>query len=86
MPDPAYVLSRHAQRRVDRRQIRVEWIAETLKDPDRVDPDRQDPTVRHALKKIPEMEHRVLRVVYNPTVQPVRVVSVHFDRRLRGKL
>jgi hypothetical protein len=73
-------------RRLERRQIRPEWIAAALQSPDRTDPDKFDPAVRHALKKIPEMDNRVLRVVYNSSVQPLRVISVHFDRRLRGTL
>ena len=86
MSDPKYVLSLHARRRVERRQIREDWISAALANPDRVELDRQDTAVRHVLKKIPEMDNRVLRVVYNNMVEPWRIVSVHFDRRLKGKL
>ncbi|MGD0464739.1 MAG: DUF4258 domain-containing protein [Tepidisphaeraceae bacterium] len=86
MPEPNYQLSQHAKRRIERRQIRLEWISATLANPDRTDPDHQDPALRHALKKIQEMDNRVLRVVYNSTVVPPRIVSVHFDRRLKGAL
>jgi len=36
--------------------------------------------------KIPEHGDRVLRVVLNNTVVPARVVSVYFDRTMKGKL
>jgi hypothetical protein len=38
----------------------------------------------HALAKIPECGDRVLRVVYNAYVDPLRVVTAYFDRRERG--
>jgi hypothetical protein len=83
---PGYQLSKHARRRIERRQIRLEWIADALTSPDRLEPDALDPTLRHALKKIGEMDNRVLRLVYNPSVVPPRIVSVYFDRSLRGKV
>jgi hypothetical protein len=39
----------------------------------------------HAFVRIAERNNRVLRGVYNATIHPVRVVTVYFDRRLRGK-
>jgi hypothetical protein len=86
MEHSAYELSAHAAERIRRRGIDEAWITEALAAPDRVEPDRLDPAVRHALKKIAACEGRVLRVVYNPTVSPPRIVSVHFDRRLKGRL
>jgi hypothetical protein len=83
---PSYQLSQHARRRIERRQIRPEWIVAALTNPDRVEPDALDPALRHALKKIEEMDNRVLRLVYNPSVEPPRIVSVYFDRSLRGKV
>jgi len=32
-----------------------------------------------------ERNYRVLRGVYNPSVHPLRVITVYFDRRLRGR-
>ncbi len=78
-----YELSGHAQRRIARRSIRAEWIAATLTDPEQVEADRSDPSVTHALRRIPEAADRVLRVIYNHTADPVRIVTVYFDRRLR---
>jgi hypothetical protein len=81
-----FELSDHARRRVQSRHIRVEWIEAALASPDALESDRIDPSAVHALKKIAAMEDRVLRVVYNPGVTPLRIISVHFDRRMRGKL
>jgi len=33
----------------------------------------------HALRAIPERNFRVLRVIYNETVEPVAVVTAYFD-------
>jgi hypothetical protein len=55
--------------------------------PDRVDPDPDDPSARHAMKRFHIAGgSMVLRVVYNHTVSPWRVVTAFFDRRGRRKL
>jgi hypothetical protein len=33
-----------------------------------------------------ERDYRVLRVIYNKTVDPAAVITVYFDRRMKGKL
>lgn len=48
--------------------------------------DEKDPTLEHRLKEIPEYGDRVLRVIINTTVDPVRVVTVYFDRTMKGEL
>ena len=74
-----YVLSDHARRRILRRKLRVEWIEITLADPARTESDEDDPTLVHALRPIPERGFRVLRVIYNETLDPVVVVTAYFD-------
>jgi hypothetical protein len=81
-----YELSDHAAKRVQERNIDPRWIEMTLSAPDRHEVDVIDPSSSHALKRIAEMEDRVLRVVYNTTTTPVRVISAYFDRRMKGKL
>jgi hypothetical protein len=56
-----------------------------LTTPERTEVDRSDPALTHALGRIAEHDGRVLRVVYNATVDPPRIVTVYFDRRQRGK-
>jgi hypothetical protein len=74
-----YTLTEHAEKRLRRRKIAPEWIATTLDHPARTENDHDDPDLAHALRPIPERGFRVLRVVYNETVEPVRVVTAYFD-------
>lgn len=81
-----YILTSHAQEVITRRQIPLEWIARVLANPQRTEADRTDPELSHALARIPEYEDRVLRVVYNQTTSPWRIVTVYFDRTQRNQL
>jgi hypothetical protein len=45
-----------------------------------------DPELELRFARITERENRVLRVVVNPSVDPIDVISVFFDRNMRGKL
>ena len=81
-----YELSQHARDVIAERQIEIEWIERVLDHPQRNEPDRFDPELRHHLGKIPEFEDRVLRVVFNPSAYPLRIITVYFDRAMKGKL
>ena len=81
-----FSLSTHAQTVITERSIELEWLERVLAKPEKVEVDREDPELKHALGRIPEHGSRVLRVVYNGAVKPVRVVTVYFDRTLRNKL
>lgn len=83
---PKYVLSAHAQTVMAERSINVDWLERVLVNPKKVEADKEHRDLRHALGRIPEHDNRVLRVVYNGVVEPVRVVTVYFDRTLRNKL
>lgn len=85
MPDPIYELTAHAATVIAEREIEAEWIERVLERPERTEPDRADPSLLHALGRIKERGQRTLRVVYNPSVDPRRVVTAYFDRRERGK-
>lgn len=74
-----FVLTGHARKRCLRRRIQTEWIAATLDYPARTENDDDDVTLAHALRAIPERNFRVLRVIYNETVDPVAVVTAYFD-------
>jgi hypothetical protein len=78
--------SGHAQKVLDEREIRVEWLERTLFGPELVLPDPDDATVERRFRRIPEFGGRVLRVAVNKAVEPIRVVSVFFDRQMKGKL
>jgi len=83
--DPVYRLTSHAEAAALKRKIDPAWIERALAEPDWTEPDPAKPDVMHAFLRIAERNHRVLRVVYNPSVHPVRVITVYFDRRLRGR-
>jgi hypothetical protein len=81
-----YVLTEHAKRALEERDIATEWLERTLAKPALREPDSGDPTLEQRYLSIPERDGRVLRVIVDPSVVPVRVVSVFFDRTKRGKL
>src|SRR5919202_1417520 len=81
-----YALTSHALRVIYEREIALSWIVRVLNQPLITEPDAHDPTLRHALGHITEREGRILRVVYNETTVPWRIVTVYLDRRQRGRL
>lgn len=81
-----YTLSDHAETSILEREIAAEWLNAAMNEPDRVLPHESDPTLRYALKRIAENGDRVLRVVYNETKKPPVIVTVYFDRTMKGKL
>ena len=81
-----FELTKHAQKALDEREIPVEWLERTIAAPELVQPDPDDATVERRFRRIPEFGGRVLRAAVNTTVEPNRVVSVFFDRKMKGKL
>ena len=81
-----YVLTTHATDALGKRKVLREWLERVLTAPSRRLPDPIDPTLEHRLAIIPEHDNRVLRVIVNTQFNPVRVVTLYFDRTMRGKL
>lgn len=81
-----YVLTEHAERVLAEREIATEWLERTLATPALREPDPVEKGLERRYLPIPERDGRVLRVIVDPTVVPVRVVSVFFDRTKRGQL
>ncbi|CAG0945826.1 hypothetical protein ANRL1_02583 [Anaerolineae bacterium] len=77
------VFTEHAKDVLTERSIPEEWVWRTLDIPDtrRTGTDGN----KHYTKAIVENEGRILRVVVNESVEPKRIVTVFFDRRLRRK-
>ena len=67
-----FVLSAHAKTVITERSFKMEWLEHVLTNPEKVEADRGDPDLRHALARIPEHGDRV--------------VTVYFYRTLRNKL
>ena len=86
MCDPLYELTEHAKQRVAERSIQLDWISRAFLCPAKVSPHPDDESCRYAYVVIPEYRNRVLKVVYNYTENPPRVVTAFFDRKMRGKL
>ena len=81
-----FVLSNHAQERSIQRGIREEWIRKTILNPQKTEIDPINSTALRAWREIPENNNAVLLVVYNPQTNPFVVITVFFDRSMRGKL
>jgi hypothetical protein len=77
---PNMELSTHAKDMLMERNILEEWVWRTINTPQRKR--LGDDGNMHYTKAIKEREGRVLHVVVNPNVQPNRIVTVFFDRRL----
>lgn len=80
-----YELTAHAATVMAERKIPAQWVERVLQNPGRTEPDNNDPELHHALGRISERDDRILRVIYNATVDPWRVVTVYFDRSQRAK-
>ena len=75
------VFTAHARTMMHERGIMEDWVKSTVLDPDMTE-QREDDEV-HYLKKIPQKRGKFLRVIVNPSVNPERVITVFFDRRVQ---
>ena len=78
--------TRHAAQAMKERMIAEEWVELTVAEPTLRASDPGDPEIERFFRVIPERGNRVLRVAVNTHVVPWRVVSVFFDRNMRGEL
>ena len=78
--------TRHATRAMEERLISNEWVESAVAEPElrTFDPNHTD--VERFFRRVPEHSNRVLRVAVNTRIAPWRVVSVFFDRGMKGKL
>ena len=84
MDEHQYELTAHAAAVMAERGIERAWVERVLRAPEHVHVDRMDPSLTHALGRIAERGQRMLRVVYNASASPLRVVTAYFDRRQGG--
>jgi hypothetical protein len=77
---------KHAIDAIIERQIDTDWIERTIEHPAHTHADKEDPELRHFLAPIPENGNRILRVVANVIRTPYEIVTVFFDRRMKGTL
>ena len=76
--------AKHCEDMLKERSIPKSWVEQTIGEPEKSE-DKQDGT-RHYLRRIPEHGNKWVRVIVNITEEPNKVVTVFFDRRLKGKL
>lgn len=68
------------------REIKESWVITAVEDPELRESDPHDAEVERFYRRVAEYEYRVLRVAVNTKLAPWRVVSVCFDRRMKGQL
>ena len=78
-----FVLTDHARKRILKRQINLQWIKDALEYPGRIESDLNDGNLVHVLRPIAERGFRILRVIYDETVDPVVVVTAYFDSEVK---
>jgi uncharacterized DUF497 family protein len=81
-----FKLTKHAEEVIKRRAIPMEWIERVLSDPQIIEPDKVDSQLQHRLRRIEEFNNRTLRVILNTGVEPVRIVTVYWNRKMRKRL
>lgn len=81
-----YILTDHANVVLKERNIPIEYVERALSTPVIICEDAHDVTLEHRLCTIKENGNRVLCVIINKTVDPVAVVTVYFDRKMKGKV
>ena len=81
-----YDLSQHAKDVINERDIQLSWLEQVLESPELVEADADDPQLTHYVGRIAEYGNRPLRVVFNARANPARIVTVYFDRKMKGRL
>ena len=84
--NPAFQLTRHARDVMRERKIPMEWLARAFCSPELVEVSGPNLLQETRFCRIQEFGGRVLRVVVNTEFVPPRIVSVFFDRKMKGKL
>jgi uncharacterized DUF497 family protein len=84
-PKPLIIFTVHARIKLSQRRISATWVEDTVRTPDWVEADRNDPTVERRFRAIPEFGNRILRVACVETETTIRVISLMFDRTARRK-
>lgn len=83
---PALLYTEHALNAMAEREVSPDWVRRTVAAPDLRAPNPNDPESEFFFRRAKEQGDRVLRVVVNTTAAPWRVITVYFDRSMRGRL
>ena len=77
---PAARLTTHARLMLERRRIELEWVEDTIREPDSTRMDESDESLTLAFRRIPSAGGKWLRVVYRHEGRTCIVVTAFFDR------
>ena len=83
---PLLVYTEHALNAMAEREVSHDWVRQAVAAPDLRAPNPNDLDSEFFFRRAPEQGDRVLRVVVNTNAAPWRVVTVYFDRSMRGRL
>lgn len=84
MADPKpLLLTQHARDAFEERELLMEWVERTVREPEWTRPDPRRVGVERRFRSIPEFGNRVLRVVCYETALEIRILTVFFDRTAR---
>ena len=83
---PALVYTEHALNAMAEREISQDWVGQTVVAPDMRAPNPNDPDTEFFFRREREQGDRVSAVAVNTNAAPWRVVTVYFDRGMRGRL
>lgn len=86
MSDFSYRLTVHAKDRIAQRRIVLEWISRTLQNPQKLEPNPLKTNLTQVYREIPEYNNNVLKVVDDSNEIPWLIITVHFERKYKGKL
>jgi Domain of unknown function (DUF4258) len=75
------LFTQHAEEMLVERRIDRGWVEATIRNPHALEADPNRSGVFRAFSRIAERDGRFLRVVYAPSGETVRVLTVFFDRR-----
>ncbi|WP_083988645.1 DUF4258 domain-containing protein [Devosia geojensis] len=79
------VYTGHARTALGERDLEIEWVEATVRSPQWIEVDPNDPEVVRHFRPIPEHGGRYLRVALVETSVDFRILTVFFDRRARPK-
>ncbi len=81
-----YILTKHAKDVIAERAIPLDLVESAINNPEFIEPDTSDSELEHRLKKIPEFDNKVIRVIVDKNQLPIKIITAYFDRAMRGKL
>ena len=76
-------ISIHSKAVIQERKIELDWIETAIINPEKTI--LGDDGNMHYIKTINAFDNRKLRIVVNHSYKPPKIVTIFFDRRLKGK-